>query len=92
MVSASNTNLQHMKTIEALTKGYSELKEKYEGPGKFASEASRFVDPTVSIISSGTKRKGPEQDMDKVPVGMWDAFGEDVARVGYATQPNLLLG
>lgn len=89
MVSASNTSMQHMKTIEALTKGYSDLKNKYEGPGQFATESSRFVDPTISIINSGTKRKEPDQDPDKVPMGMWDAFGDDVAKLGYANQTNL---
>lgn len=92
MVSASAQNEANMKTIEALTKGYTELKEKYEGAGKFAKESSRFVDPTVKIIESGTKRKATEPAQDKVPLGMWDAFGEDIARVGYSNQKDLFAG
>lgn len=92
MVSASAQNEANMKTIEALTKGYTELKEKYEGPGKFAKEESRFVDPSVRIIDSGSKRKEMEPAQEKVPLGMWDAFGDDIARIGYSNQPDLLSG
>lgn len=89
MVSASAQNLENMKTIEALTKGYTTLKDKYEGPGQFAQESSRFVDPTLKIVDAGSKRKQPEQVQDKVPLGMWDAFGDDIAKVGYLTQRDL---
>lgn len=93
MVSASARNDNNMRTIEALTKGYSELKDRYEGPGQFASESSRFVDPTIKVVDAGSKRKAAEQDSkEKVPLGMWDAFGEDVARVGYGSLPDLLSG
>lgn len=92
MVSASAQNENNMKTIEALTKGYTELKDKYEGPGKFATESSRFVDPTLHIIGAGAKRKTTETETEKVPVGMWDFFGETVAAAGYAAQPDLLSG
>lgn len=92
MVSASAQNEQNMKTIEALTKGYTDLKDKYEGPGQFGNESSRFVDPTLNIIGAGTKRKTAETETEKVPVGMWDFFGETVAAAGYAAQPDLLSG
>lgn len=90
MVSASAKNEQNVRTIEALTKNYTTLKDKYEGPGEFAQESSRFVDPTLRIVESGTKRKEPEP-LEKVPLGMWDAFGEDVARMGYMNQSNLFV-
>ncbi len=90
MVSASAQNEANMRTIEALTKGYTELKEKYEGPGQFASESSRFVDPSVRIIDVGTKRKAVDPPTNKVPLGMWDAFGEDIAKIGYSNMPDLL--
>lgn len=92
MVSASAQNLENMKTIETLTKGYATLKDKYEGPGQqFAQEGSRFVDPTIKIVDSGTKRKQPElSTQGKVPLGMWDAFGDDIAKFGYLSQTDLL--
>lgn len=93
MVSASAQNEANMRTIEALTKGYTELKEKYEGPGQFASESSRFVDPSIRIIESGSKRKAVEPPaQNKVPLGMWDAFGEDIAKIGYSNQKDLFTG
>lgn len=93
MVSASALHENNMKTIEALTKGYSELKNKYEGAGgQFATEASRFVDPNVRIIDAGSKRKKPDNEtVEKVPVGMWDAFGDDIAKLGYNNQPDLFM-
>ena len=92
MVSASAQNETNMRTIEALTKGYTELKDKYEGPGQFASETSRFVDPSVRILDAGSKRKAVEAPTNKVPLGMWDAFGEDIAKIGYSSQADLLSG
>lgn len=90
MVSASARNEHHVKTIEELTKNYNELKQKYEGPGQFSSEASRFVDPSINIIGAGSKRKTAETEEGKVPIGMWDAFGDDIAKIGYSGQPDLL--
>lgn len=91
MVRASAQNSTNIKTIEALTKGYTELKDKYEGPGQFATEASRFVDPSVSIVTAGSKRRQPDgASTDSVPVGIWDAFGADIAKLGYGNQPDLL--
>lgn len=92
MVSASAQNEQNMRTIEALTKGYTELKDRYEGAGQFTKESSRFVDPTVKIVDAGSKRKTMETEENKVPLGLWDAFGEDIARVGYGHQKDLLSG
>lgn len=92
MVSASAQNEQNMRTIEALTKGYTEMKEKYEGAGQFSKESSRFVDPTIKIIDAGTKRKTMETEENKVPLGMWCAFGDEIARVGYGHQKDLLSG
>ena len=93
MVSASANNENNMKTIEALTRGYTELKDKYEGPGQFASESSRFVDPSIRILDAGSKRKTTEHtSSNKVPLGMWDAFGDDIAKIGYSSQVDLLSG
>jgi soluble cytochrome b562 len=92
MVSASAQNEQNMRTIEALTKGYTEMKEKYEGAGQFTKESSRFVDPTIKIVDAGSKRKTMETEENKVPLGLWDAFGDDIARVGYGHQKDLLSG
>lgn len=92
MVSASAQNEQNMRTIEALTKGYTDLKDRYEGAGSFTKESSRFVDPTIKIIEAGSKRKTTEMDENKVPLSMWDAFGDDIARVGYGHQKDLLSG
>jgi hypothetical protein len=86
MVSASAQNENNMRTIEALTKGYTDLKERYEGQGQFGSESSRFVDPTLRIVESGNKRKTPEGE---VSTNMWDAFGADIANLGYMGQSDL---
>lgn len=92
MVSASAQNENNIRTIEALTKGYTELKDRYEGSGQFSTESSRFVDPSVKIMGVGSKRKTTETEDGKVPIGMWDAFGDDIARVGYSNQSDLLNG
>ena len=90
MVSASAHNETNMRTIEALTKGYTELKDRYEGAGQFAAESSRFVDPSIRILDAGSKRKTTESSTNKVPMGMWDAFGDDIAKIGYSSQVDLL--
>lgn len=92
MVSASAQNETNIRTIEALTKGYTELKDRYEGPGQFSADSSRFVDPSIKIMGAGSKRKTTETDEGKVPVGMWDAFGDDIAKIGYSNQSDLLSG
>jgi len=90
MVSASARNAEHVKAIEDLSRGYQSLRDRYEGSGQsFAQESSRFVDPALKIMEAGTKRKEPETEHGKVPIGMWDAFGEDIAKIGYMNQPDL---
>lgn len=93
MVSASAQNAHHLKTIEDLTQSYATLKNRYEGAGpSFASEASRIVDPTLAIVhSAGDKRKAPETGAGRVPIGMWDAFGEDIAKFGYGQTQDVFL-
>jgi hypothetical protein len=93
MVSASAQNAVHLRTIEDLTQSYSALKNRYEGAGpSFAAESSRIVDPTLSIVNSaGDKRKAPETGAGRVPIGMWDAFGEDIAKVGYGQTQEVWL-
>jgi hypothetical protein len=67
--------------------GYNILKNRYEGAGgQFASEASRIMDVSAG---AGDKRKMPEgghasTHESKAPLGMWDAFGDDISKYGYS--------
>lgn len=75
-----------------LVQGYNILKNKYEGAGgQFASESSRIIPSSNSASISdtiiGEKRKMPDggyaTNTHKTPLGMWDAFGDDIAKYGY---------
>lgn len=90
VVSASAQNEHNMRTIEALTKGYTEIKERYEGSGSFTSESSRFVDPTVRIVAAGNKRKTAETEEGRMAKDPWYSFSEDVSKLCYADQADLL--
>lgn len=72
------------------------LKNRYEGSGgQFASESSRIM----PISSVGEKRKSPEMEggnggsngSNKLPLGMWDAFGDDISRFGYSDTKDMFL-
>lgn len=73
------------------------LKSKYEGAGgTFASESSRMMVPASSIsdVLIGEKRKSPEEGFGngrKAPLGMWDAFGDDIAKFGYSDTKDVFL-
>jgi hypothetical protein len=79
------------------------MKNKYEGAGgQFTTEASRII----PILASGEKRKMPDGGHDnyiahqhgsqqqqaiKAPLGMWDAFGDDIARFGYSDTKDMFV-
>lgn len=75
------------------------MRNKYEGAGgQFASESSRIL----PISAIGEKRKTPDGGYGypssennggagKSPLGMWDAFGDDIAKFGYGDTKDVFL-